>query len=109
MPTSQPTPDLSRLRTRVDQLLEPMATAAIDSQGPLGAAWIRMMMQRQGWDSRALFSRGRLRDVSDATLLRLLIDLADSLDEILVEHGADVEPAPWPRALAEVMAAIGAG
>lgn|GEM_PF-6764027 len=99
----------SPLRRSLDHLLETLAAAAIDSQGPMGAAWIRLMMRRRGWDSRVLCSRGPLRGVSDATLLKLLIDLADEIDRILVEHGGDVAPATRDRALAELSAALAGG
>jgi len=42
-------------------------------------------------------------------LLKLLIDLADEIDRILVEHGGDVAPATRDRALAELSAALAGG
>ena len=100
---------LSPLRQRIDRLLATLAEAAIDSQAPLGREWIRLVMEQSGWDSRALSSRGRLGAVSDAAALRLLIDLAEQIDDILVDHGADVEPVPSAWAIRQLMAALAAG
>lgn len=104
--THRPSRPSSPLRVRLDRLLEILTSGAIDSQGPLVAGWIRVTMERQGWDSRALSRRGPLREVSDAALLRLLIELAEEIDEILVAHGGEVEPATREDAIADLVAAI---
>lgn len=108
-----PSPAPLPLRQRLDALLAPAALGFRGTLDPLARTVANKLLRARGWTWECPFSRGPLARLSDGALLVILNELADQLDELIVEHATRPahggDPLPDPAdALAELRAVLSA-